>query len=158
HHLLLAAAEGTGLGPQHSRQFREALEHLLHIRGTRSRPVPVAADEEVLLDREVAEHATPFRHEADAPSHDDVRTARGDLRAVEHHPARALAPQPGEHVEDARLAGAVRTDDGVHARAELEIEVLDDGALAVGDGQVDDLERHSSTPRYASMTRGSALT
>ncbi len=63
---------------------RQRREQLVDARQTpRPRPPELAADEEVLLDRERGEEPAPFRHEGDAARDDRMRGRIADRLAVE---------------------------------------------------------------------------
>ena len=71
---------------------------------------------EVLLDGEVAEDPPSLGHEREAGAHERGRLGAGDVVAVQAHRARRRAQQPGDGVQQRRLAGAVRPDERRRAR------------------------------------------
>ena len=70
----------------------------------------VHADEDVLERRHLLEEADVLERPADAALRGGVRRRAGDVPAVEHDAARGRLVDPGDHVEERRLAGAVRPD------------------------------------------------
>ena len=74
----------------------------------------LAADEEVLLDRERRKEPPALRHQRDAALHDLRRGEAADrLAAVAHH-LRLDADQAGDRLEQRALAGAVGADQRQH--------------------------------------------
>src|SRR5205823_4772759 len=86
----------------------------------------VHADEHVLERRHLREEADVLKGAADTELRDCVRRLAGDVDAVEEDPARRGAVEAGEHVEERRLAGAVRADQADdRALGDREVEVVD---------------------------------
>src|SRR4029077_18879484 len=83
----------------------------------------IGADLEILADAEIGEDAAALRHLDEAARDDGGGRGAGDLAAGEFYASRARPKQPGEHVVERRLAGAVAA------------QHRDD--LALGDGEVD---------------------
>jgi len=67
--------------------------------------------EDVLLDRELAEHGRFLREIADAPPRAAVHRHVGDVFLVEEDPAVLRRDEADDHVERRRLAGAVRAEE-----------------------------------------------
>ena len=72
----------------------------------------VAADQEILLDRQRGKQPPPFRHQRDAAL--TIRTARAPpiALAVEADAPRRARHEPGDGLQEGRFAGAVGADDG----------------------------------------------
>ena len=109
HHLLLAAAHGA-------RKLRAALgearEQRLDareiVRLACAGAARIGAELEVLPHRQLGEDAAPFRHQRDPGLHDLVRRQREQVLSVEGDArARLRMDQPGDGLEQGRLAGAV---------------------------------------------------
>ena len=73
---------------------------------------PVDRQDEVLLDRECAEHRATLRSVGDAGAGELVRRLAGQVDAVDADRAGRRGDQPGCDTRDRRLAGAVRADEG----------------------------------------------
>src|ERR687897_226922 len=79
------------------------------------RPIPqveVPAEHEVVDQRQVGEQLDALKGAGNAERRDVVRTAAGDVVAVEVHAALLRAVDAGHQVEQGRLAGAIGADDG----------------------------------------------
>ncbi len=93
----------------------------------------VAAQLQVLFDRERRDDHAPFGHQREPTPHDTVHRHRRDLFAVEFDRAFDRPMQAGDAAQRGGFARAVGTEDGDHAaRLDLETEVGDgaDGAVA----------------------------
>ena len=112
-HLLLAAGERraglvAALG-QHREQLVDALQ------APRPGPPQLAADQQVLLDRQRGKQPPAFRHQRDAARHDVMRGQVADRLAVEDDGVAARrASAPAMHLSSVDLAGAVGADHGDH--------------------------------------------
>ena len=73
----------------------------------------VAPDHHVLERRQIGEQADVLEGARDAGGGDLVRLEPGERAAVERERARVGRVDPGQHVEQRRLAGAVRADQAV---------------------------------------------
>jgi hypothetical protein len=71
----------------------------------------VLADQDVFERGHRREQADVLERPRHAPCEDAVGSRVCDVLAFEEDPARRRPVQAGEHVEEGRLAGAVRTDD-----------------------------------------------
>src|SRR5207244_1552295 len=123
---------------------------------------------EVLLHGQAGEDVAVVRDVADVALHDPVRRERLDLVAAVDDP-----PAPADQAEDGadrrRLADTVAAEQrGDAAVGDVEGDSLEDVRLAEVDVQVFDREQgrrrlernsgaHSSSPRYAPCTVGSAM-
>ena len=92
----------------HSR-LRIAEDRAEHVRAG----AHVAPDHHVLQRRQVREQADVLKRSRDAARGDFVRLQIGHWLAVEHEFAGVLPVDPGQHVEEARLARAVGPDEAV---------------------------------------------
>src|SRR5262249_6641843 len=85
---------------------------------------------------EAWKHALDLQGALDAEPADPVRLRAGDVVAEEKDAAGARRQQPGNEVEERGLAGAVRADDGVQARARKgKAEIVHGGQAAEALGQ-----------------------
>ena len=101
----------------------------------------MAAEQQVLLDRQAREQPAAFRHHGDAEPDDLVRRQVADRRAVEAAPSPgAVGSSAGDRAQEGGLAGAVGADDGdglalldadVDAEQRLEVAVERRQALRV---------------------------
>ena len=105
----------------------------------------VRAEQEVRLDRQRCEDVASFRHLADPPPDHRAGGRSGDVVALDPDPARGRAHDAARGVEDRRLAGSVRPDQGdALPRADIEGDPIDGDSLAVADHHVFDREdRHN---------------
>ena len=92
-------------------QHRKALVELGDARRAR-RAVEIAAHLEVLGDAHRAEDVALLRHEGQAEPAELGRAEARDVAVLEHDLARAGRNRPGDQLEQRRLAGAVRADEG----------------------------------------------
>src|SRR4029450_8157087 len=83
--------------------------------------------EDVLERGHVLEQPDVLERPADPPLGDRVRRLAGDLVAVEDDHAPGRLVDAGDHVEERRLAGAVRAD-------QADDRALGDGEVYAGDG------------------------
>jgi len=146
-HLLLAAGQAPGLLPAALGQAWEDVVPAVDVDlGPPAADVP--ADDEVLLDDEVAEGSAPLRHVRHAEVGQALRGGRGEVLAVEAHLAGA-ADHPGQRAQGRRLARAVRLEhDGDLALGDLQVHAVQHLHLAVARGQPrDGQQRHVSAPR-----------
>src|SRR5699024_9607550 len=106
--------------------------------------------------------APPFRHQGDAVLDDARGGGAGDVLALEGDGAAGGLDQPGDGAQRGALARALGADErDALAAPDVEGDALDGLDAAVAHFQVLDAQydvAHSTTPRYASMTRLSALT
>ena len=131
-----------------SPEAREELEHAL----PRPRPLAAAtglAEREVLAHGQRREHAPALRDERDAGARQHVRAPAGQVAAVDADAAAARAQQPGDRVDERRLADAVAAEDRDRAAlGQLEVDAVQDGAEPVARDQAGDLEQaHDDRPR-----------
>ena len=103
------------------------------------------ADEDVLQYRHVAEEAQVLERARDPALDDEVRRQTGDVLAEEQDVPAVGRVHAGDQVEERRLAGAVRADQGDDAAGlDAEVHVLDRGDAAEGLEQLLDLEHRRS--------------
>src|SRR4051812_45135859 len=85
-------------------------------------------ERDVVEHREASEKRIDLERAADAALHALRLRHAGDVLAAEEDAARARREGAGEHVDEGRLAGAVRPDQRMaRARLEREIDPLRDG-------------------------------
>ena len=131
-HLLLAAAHAPAGTVAHLAEIGKQREQLFARPVRRVRPLRLAADFEIFLDRQVGEDAPLLRHVAEPAAHDRMRRLARDVLAFEHDAARALLDQADDGAEGRRLAGAVAPEQRDHlALADLERDVEQDMRGAV---------------------------
>ena len=157
-HLGLAAAQRARPLPRPLAQHREervnALEHLAPVAGI---AVAEAAQGEVLGHAQAAEQAAALGHERHAQLDAVGGVHRADRLAVEGHLAGLRLHQPGDGLEQRRLAGAVGADErhhlaGLHAQRHA---LQRAHAGAVGHVDVAHLEQASGRHGARRGTRGS---
>src|SRR5581483_9605299 len=86
----------------------------------------VHADKDVLERGHLLEQADVLERAPDPALGDVVRRLAGDVRAVEDDATRGRLVDAGDHVEEGRLAGAVRTDQrDDRAARDREVDVVD---------------------------------
>ena len=125
---------------EHAEHVEHACDPPVAVRGIGA--VDVRAHLEVLADRHVREHALAAGQEADAVLHALLGRDVGDRRAVQPHHTPRRRAEPGDHPEDRRLAGAVRSEQREHlAATDLEADVEQDLHVAVREVDGADLER-----------------
>ena len=115
------------------------------------RAIEEAAHLEILGDAHRAEHVALLRHEGEAEPADVRRVQPGDVAILEPHMAGSRPQQPGDQLEQRRLAGAVRADQGDDlARLDPQRRPAHDlVGRAVAAAQVGDLEEaHLRPPRF----------
>ena len=127
-HLLFAAAEADRLDAS---AFPEAREQAVHVLERLVRLLPramrVGPEPEVRFHRELREQAPSFRTRCDPPGGTLVRGEVRDVVPREEHLPTGGPQQAVDHLEDRRLARAVRTDDDGHlALLRLEAHVPQD--------------------------------
>src|SRR5215470_19790128 len=118
--------------------------------------VGVAPDENVVEGAQPPEDLGVLECPRDAESGDRVRRQRRQIVAVEHHVAARGAIEPGQHVEDRRLARAVRTDEGDdRTLADFKLEVAQCRQPSEVDREADDAEerRHSLLSQSVSVLK-----
>ena len=99
-------------------------------------PARLRGDAHVFQRRGVGQDVGDLVGAGDALLRDCVRGQAGDVLAVEHDAAAGRPQHAGQAIEERALAGAVRTDDGVHLAArDFEIDVGQRGQAAESDGQ-----------------------
>ena len=90
----------------------------------RRRRLALEPDLDVVEDRQVAEQADVLEGPADSHPGDGVGRRAGDVATVERDRAARWPEEPGQEMEQRRLAGAVRTDDAVdRQRGEAQLVV-----------------------------------
>src|SRR5262249_21386495 len=92
---------------------------------------------------------------------DVARRHAGNVGVAKPDRAAPRPQQPGDHLQERRLAGAVGADDRDDlARADRQIDAAQDlvGRLVARDDVFDSEDTHARTPKYASWTRRSART
>ena len=77
----------------------------------------VKPDEDIVERGEPAEHLGVLKGARDAASGDRLRLPREQIDTAKRHPASRRAVETGQHVEDRRLAGAIRTNQPVQRAA-----------------------------------------
>src|SRR2546422_5918382 len=127
-HLLFAAAEADRLDAS---PFPEAREQAVHVLERLVRLLPramrVGPKPEVRFHRELREQPPSFRTRCDSPGGTLVRGEIRDVVPREKHPPTGRPQEAVDHLEDRRLARAVRTDDDGHlALLRLEAHVPQD--------------------------------
>ena len=76
-------------------------------------PLRLYGDADVLEHSQVREDAEDLKRAADAEARALMHRQAGDVLALEQELAVSGAQEPGQHVEEGRLAGAIRPDDAV---------------------------------------------
>ena len=96
-----------------------------------------------------------LRHEPDGPVHDRISPC--GLPGDQHPPGRR-PQEPGKHVQDRRLAGAVGAEQARDARPEREADVVDGDDVAVPARDVVELDRRRSpaAEAFAGAVEGAA--
>ena len=123
------------------------------------------ADEHVLHRGHLREEPDVLEGATDAELDDRVRRLADHLDAVEHDRPGGRHVDPGDLVEERRLAGAVRADqrhDGAARDDEVDVVGRDEAAELlphlVGDQQVVDCGRHQSSLESRSVSVPSVCT
>ena len=108
----------------------------------RRRRLALEPDLDVVEDRQVAEQADVLEGTADSHPGDGVGRRAGDVATVERDRAARWPEEPGQEMEQRRLAGAVRTDDAVD-RQRVETKLVVDQRLEAAErlGQAAGLEQ-----------------
>ena len=107
----------------------------------RRAPVDMTADEEVLQDGGVLEELDVLEGARQAERRDAMRRQRGDVAAREPNAPAVGGVDAAHQVEERRLAGSVRSDDGEHlALLDVEAHVVDGTNAPEADRQVLDGE------------------
>ncbi len=134
-----------------AREQRVDLVHRLAVVALARAVALEGAEQQVVLDRHLAEQFALLRHQRHAArDHRLDRRLRFDGAGESHHAARGAGRRQRAHDrgEQRRLAGAVGTDDGDDlADADVEVGVRQRLDLAVRDGQVADFEDAVGTHR-----------
>ncbi len=142
-HLALASRE---LVPGARAAAGERLEQLVDagdraVAG-RAAVAPEGAEAEVLVDRELGDHALPVGHEGEAAPRPLLGAESSEVVAVEQEGSGCRGHESCEGAQERRLAGAVRTEQRHHlTRREREPDAVEHRGAAVADGEVADLER-----------------
>ena len=92
-------------------------------------------DADIVHHTEPAEHALDLQRARDAAAHDLVRLEPENIAAIEGRASAVGAQLAGYQIEQRRLAGAVRPDDGIElAACEIDRDVVDrnEAAEALG--------------------------
>src|SRR6478736_4264822 len=171
-HLLLAAGKRARLLLLALRQPRKDAEHIVALAGDGRRvALQVGAHHQVLAHREVGEDHAAFRHMAQTACDDAVRRLAVDALAFIGDAPFLWPDQPGHRAQRSALARAVAADQRDDA-AGLDLQrnavqgadgpvahrqVLDDQHVQVVP-RADTATGAASSPRYASITLGSART
>lgn len=89
------------------------------------------ADEDVVHDAEIAEDAPELERARDASGREPFRRQTRDVTAFEANLASVGPVQPGDEIEQRRLAGAIGADDADElALGEIEVDRVDRGEAA----------------------------
>src|SRR5262249_53076450 len=113
----------------------------------RVRPDGLAADLEILLDRQLGEDAPLLGHIAEAAPRDLMGRRTRDVLALEHDLANTLFNEADDRTEGRRLAGAVAPEQRNHLAAiDLEADIEQDVRRAVMAVEVGDAELHAPAP------------
>ena len=136
-HLLLAAREQAGVHVPALLELGEELERV----GRPARRVlageRVRRDPEVVLDREVRQEPPPLGDDRHPRGANLLGAEAGEVLVAQHDLAPGRAQQAADREHEARLAGAVRAEQGRHlAGRDLQRHLLDDGPSAAGDGEL----------------------
>ena len=103
--------------------------------------VSVATDEDVVQGGQLTEHLGVLERTGDTAPGDLVRRQREQVFTVERDPARPRTVEPGDQVEDGRLAGAVGADQREDLSiADLDAELAQGGEAAEADREIFDAE------------------
>src|SRR5438552_3937824 len=101
----------------------------------------VASDAHVVEAGHVVEEPDVLEGASDAPSRDLVGLRPGDVTAVENDSSAGWRKKSGQNVEEGRLAGTVRPDQGEDLSSlDVEADVVDRNQAAEALGQVGQLE------------------
>src|SRR5690606_21629678 len=154
-HLLLAAGQRAGGLAAPLGQDGDPLLHLFGI----PRPAAVSGDLEVLGHRETREHPVALGQQAEAPAGDPPRRQAVDPLAFEGDGALPRLHEPGDGVDERRLAHPVAAEDGHHlVVAHGEVETAEDvtrAVVRVHAGELQDRVAHCVTClMYAASTSG----
>src|SRR5438445_148074 len=148
-HLSLAARERSGPGApalgEHGEEVDDGPGPLVRCSG--SRP---GADREVLRDAERREHVRLLGHVAEAARDDAPGAGARDVGAAQRDAAGARANEPGQRLQQRRLPGAVRPDDGDQLTVvDAKRETMQDVAVAIAGRKLVHLEErgHRAVPR-----------
>src|SRR5436190_11270913 len=170
-HLLLPAREQPGFLVRALAQDREvAVDHLHVARRRVAIAARVGAHQQVVAHRQQREHLAPFRHVAEAAADDVGGVHRRDVGAGELDAALPRVDDPGDRLQDRRLAGTVGTEhradaalldreadaaDGANRPVRgLDVEELEDAHRATSAATRRSDDTSSAAPRYASTTPG----
>ena len=106
------------------------------------------ADDDIVLDRQRRERPHDLEGAADAAPADAIGRKPVDALAGERDAAAVRCVHAGDHVEQGRLAGAVRADDGVDAAfGHLEAEPIDRDEAAEALADIVDRQERAHDPR-----------
>ena len=161
-HLLLAARERLGRLVRALLQHREERVDPRQGPGGHGAPVAagaVGAELEVLAHGHRAEQQPALGHERQALAHEALGPRRGDAGAAVGDRPRADGDEADDGLEQRRLAGAVRADDGDElALADGEVDVVQHLGVAVAGPDRRELEqrggvRHRRPPRRRGRRR-----
>src|SRR5216683_2488545 len=162
-HLLLAAGEIARLGRAPLREPREiAVDHVLELRDAAAVAMHRTRGDEVLVRRQMLEHAPALEHMGDAESDAVGRRQRGDVLALEanlaaRHLAALRLEQAADRLERGALASAVGAEEGDHAPlGDRDRHALDRQEDAVVD-DLDIAERQHRTTHLPDALNSSAL-
>jgi len=138
-HLLLATGQLVPAIGESPRERREQLEHATLVPATRDRS---RGEQEVLAHAEVGEDAASLRDQRDAGPGDAMGRRAAQLDPAHGDRTGACAYEAGDGGDRRRLAGTVAAHDRDRfARADLEVDPLEDMAFAVVRMQPGDAER-----------------
>ena len=113
----------------------------------RVRPDRLAADFEILIDRQIREDAAFFRHIAEAAADDRMGRLVRDVLALEHDSAGALRHQSDDGAEGGGLAGAVAPQQCDHlALSDFEPDIEQDVGGTVMTVEILNAELHEGAP------------
>ena len=136
--LLLSAGKAGGLPFAERLEQREQL--IDGVGGPGPFAVPVAADQQVLVDGQAREHPAAFGHRRDAQLHALVRRHVVDRLTVEKDAAASRPKNTGHGLQHGALAGAVRPDAGEDlALFDRDVDVVEGLKILVVDAGVFDL-------------------
>jgi hypothetical protein len=151
-HLLLAAGQQAGVLPLAFAQDREVAQRALDVpRHGVAVTARVGAHQQVVAHRQQREDLAALGDVAQAQADDRSRISRGDVLAAEMHAAAVGVDDPGDRLQDRRLARAIAAEHGGDlALAHLQADAADRldravGALDVGQDQ--DLVGHQASLR-----------
>ena len=144
-HLLLPSRERAGKLRAALGEDGKELEHELAPLGEpRALALDEAAQLQVGLDAQRAEHTMTLRHEGDAVGDVARRRAPGDVAAAQQHRARGDLEQAEERARQRGFAGAVVSEQEQDAAGvDLEVHAVHHVLLAVAGDQGPGGERHA---------------